>query len=102
MRKSFKIILVSLLFILLYQERGFAQFTSLGTDPSSAKWLELKSEHYTMIYPEEVDSLARKYLFLLEDGRDNILSGLRIDPKPIPVILPPYTTASNGSVIWAP
>ena len=102
MRKSFKIILVSLLFILLYQERGFAQFTSLGTDPSSAKWLELKSEHYTMIYPEEVDSLARKYLFLLEDGRDNILSGLRIDPKPIPVILHPYTTASNGSVIWAP
>ena len=102
MRKTLKILLISLLFLLASQERGFAQFTTLGNDPSSAKWMKLKSENFTMIYPQEVDSLARRYLFLLEDGRENILSGLRIEPKHTPIILHPYTTASNGSVIWAP
>ena len=30
------------------------------------------------------------------------MSELNIDPRPIPVVLHPYTTQSNGVVTWAP
>lgn len=73
-----------------------------GDDPASAKWSKLKGENYTIIYPKQIDSLAKRYLWLLESNRDNILSGLDINPKRTPVILHPYTANSNGMVTWAP
>lgn len=79
-----------------------AQFYSFGTDPSSARWRQIQGDHFKMIYPEEIDSLAREYLYTLEKYRDAVNEPLRIDPLQIPVILHPYTTISNGMVAWCP
>lgn len=79
-----------------------AQYYLTGEDPASVKWNKLKGSNYTMIYPREIDSLARKYLWLLEENRSRVLAGLNINPRPIPVILHPYTVRSNGMVVWAP
>lgn len=95
-------------FLLLLLLLGFgaqslrAQFVLSGSDPASARWLQLESDHYTIIYPAEVDSLARIYLSLLEECRDGVMQPLHIQPSRIPVVLHPYNCQSNGMVTWAP
>ncbi len=79
-----------------------AQYYSMGNDPSYVKWMQIKSKNYTLIYPREIDSLAREYLAMLENKRSAIMEPVMIDPKPICVVLHPYSTISNGSVSWAP
>ena len=79
-----------------------AQFYSFGTEPSAVEWRQIRSEHFKLIYPAETDSLARTYLMRLEQLRPLANDPVRIDTKPIPVILHAYTTLSNGSVSWAP
>ena len=80
----------------------FAQYVVNGSDPGNTRWLQLRSPHYTLIYPEEIDSLARSYLSLMEEVRSAVMDPLLIQPRPIPVILHPYTCFSNGMVTWAP
>ncbi|HIZ85334.1 MAG TPA: hypothetical protein IAC04_02460 [Candidatus Coprenecus stercoravium] len=79
-----------------------AQYFTLGSDPSRAEWRQLTSRNYRLVYPAETDSIARVYLYTLENVRPVVMSQLNIDPDPIPVILHPYTTQSNGVVTWAP
>ncbi len=92
--------LVMLLF--LPGSRLFAQFYVTGESPARVKWRVIKGEHYKVIYPQEIDSLAQRYLWLLEGNREFVMAGLESDPKKIPVILHPYTTLNNGMVVWAP
>lgn len=79
-----------------------AQFYLTGESPARVKWDQIRGNNYTVIYPQEIDSLAQRYLWLLEGNRPSVMAGLLINPKPIPVILHPYTTVSNGFVVWAP
>lgn len=98
MIKSF---IFSTLFFLFFSQFCVAQFFSNGNDPIK-KWKSIKSEHFTIIYPEETDSIARRYISLFEHNRPAVLEGLSIDTKPIPIVLHPYNTISNGMVMWAP
>ncbi len=79
-----------------------AQFVTLGNDPIEQKWNYIKTDHYKLIYPRETDSLARLYLWNLESNRQSVLNPMKIDPRPISVILHSHTTMSNGMVTWAP
>ena len=97
-----KPILSTLLLILLSAGVLHGQYYTVGNDPTRARWRMIQSENYKLIYPEETDSLARVYLYTLEKVRPRVMAGLDIDPDPIPVILHPYTTQSNGVVTWAP
>lgn len=78
------------------------QYYLTGSAPSGTRWSQLKGDHFTLIYPSEIDSLARNYLFLFEKWRDPSLTGLRIETPRMPVILHPYNMNSNGMVAWAP
>lgn len=80
----------------------YGQYYTAGNDPTRVRWRMIRSEHFRMIYPAEIDSLARVYLYTLENIRPRVTASLNIDPTPIPVILHPYTTQSNGVVTWAP
>lgn len=94
--------IVMLMALLTLSTRGAAQYYTLGADPAGAKWMQLKGEHHTVIYPQENDSLARRYLYLFEKNRELINKGLLIEPSKVPIILHPYTAQSNGMVAWAP
>lgn len=88
--------------LLLISFAANAQYYSFGADPARAKWSFIRSEHFKLIYPSETDSLARVYLGNLEKARATVNEPMLIDTKPIPVVLHPYTTLSNGSVAWTP
>ena len=79
-----------------------AQFYSLGTDPARVKWRYIKSGDFKVIYPQELDSLARRYTFLLNESQSAVLAPLKVKIRPIDIILHPYTVNSNGVVTWAP
>lgn len=79
-----------------------AQFFLNGEDPARIKWNQIKGKSYTVIYPREIDSLAVRYLWLLENDKARSLAGLKIETKPLPVVLHPYTVKSNGLVTWVP
>lgn len=101
MKMKFKLSIASIIFF-LFSIPSLAQYSTLGNDPLRANWRQIKSEHYTLIYPQETDSIARRYLYLLEKWRPAVMEPLKISPKRIPVVLHPYSTLSNGMVAWAP
>ncbi len=96
-----KILLAALLITLCFPVRG--QFVYYGENPSRLKWMQLESRSYRVIYPVGMDSLAKRYLWLLEQNTPAVMAGLgNITPKKIPVLLNNRTVRSNGTVVWAP
>jgi hypothetical protein len=79
-----------------------AQFYWDGADPARAHWRQLRAGPYTVIYPQEVDSLAKRYAFLFEQATSSVLAPLRANTPSIPVVLHPYSMYSNGMVVWTP
>ena len=83
-----------------------AQFYQAGNDPFS-RWSEMGTEHYRIVYPQGLDSLARAYAVDLERWQPKVGVSARMAPGSLqwgrtPVILHPWTPYSNGSVAWAP
>lgn len=93
--------LISVIFFLL-PAMAEAQFFSLGTDPGSTRWMQMKTVNYNIIFPEGMDSLAREYAYNLEKYRHLSLHGMGIWGKRMPVVLHPYLSTANGMVMWAP
>lgn len=81
---------------------AYSQYYTLGSDPGRVRWSFIETENFKLIYPTETDSLARVYLSYLEGRRNAVNFPLDINPRKMPVILHPYTTKSNGLVVWAP
>lgn len=79
-----------------------AQYVLNGTAPANTRWSRIQGDHFDIIYPTEIDSLAREYLFSFEKTRNADLAGLHIDTPHMPIILHPYQMNSNGMVVWAP
>ena len=97
-----RLILSTIILTALTSATLHGQYYTLGADPGRARWMSITSDHYRIIFPEETDSMARVFLYTLEKMRPAVMAGLDISPRPIPVVLHPYTTLSNGSVAWAP
>lgn len=84
-----------------------AQFFSAGNAPGTAKWNELFTSNYRIIYPAGADSLARIYALNLEINRPRVAASIGFTPneayrKKMPVILYTFPCLSNGIVTWAP
>ncbi len=97
---------ISTLAILLVAQAASAQFYVTGDDPGKIKWYSVETDHFEVIYPEGVDSLARVYAGKIESYRIpvSLTSGYAAgdgDGKKVPVVMHAYNEA-NGSVAWAP
>ena len=84
-----------------------AQFYNWGSEPVGARWYQLKTQDYKVIYPEGLDSLARVYASLLEQVKEplSVTSGYRPNQmyrKQLPVVLHPWDLYTNGMVAWTP
>lgn len=79
-----------------------AQFYPSGQDGAEVRWRQHTNPTFLLIYPEGMDSLAAGYARYLQSVAPSVDFDLGHQPKPFPVILRPYTSASNGYVTWAP
>lgn len=79
-----------------------AQYYNTGQDPASLKWLQIKTEHFRVIYPDSYANEGIRYAETLEESYSK-LSPLYPGQKfRIPVIIHNQTVRSNGYVAWAP
>lgn len=79
-----------------------AQYYSSGSEPATVRWSQIKGDNYSMVFPDGTDSLARRYLFLLEKSRDLSNAGLKIETPFVPVILHPYAITGLSTAAWGP
>ena len=92
--------------LLLAAAPAKAQFYTIGNE-SPMKWSTVRTDHYRLVYPEGLDSLARAYAVSLEQyqrvvGNSCYTAPNQLYKKPMPVVLHPFNAYSNGSVAWAP
>lgn len=99
---SIKHIFLTILAAIMLPTALCAQFYVTGDDPGRLKWYSIDTDHFSIIYPEGVDSLARVYGYKLEKFRTPVsrTTGYTNSGK-MPVVMHAYN-AANGSVAWAP
>lgn len=94
----------SLLFlcVILSAQVSIAQYYDTGEDPASLKWMQIKTDHFTVIYPKSYGSGGITFAKALDEAY------IKLDPffpekkVKIPVIIHSYSSNSNGYVAWAP
>jgi len=79
-----------------------AQFYSSGADPANIKWRQIKSETFKVVYPEEFEGEAKRFIAMLDSLYEYGGHSLEHTPKPINVLIHSRSTYSNGFVSWAP
>jgi hypothetical protein len=94
---------ILLFIILLLSARvTFAQYYDTGQDPASLKWMQINTEHFTIIYPEKYGSGGITYAKSLDNAYSKLVSIFPERKFKIPVVIHNFTTFSNGYVVWAP
>ena len=79
-----------------------AQYYSTGQDPASLKWMQIKTDRFTVIYPEKYGSNGVSFVKSLDAAYSKLITLYPEKKFRIPVIIHNYTTQSNGYVAWAP
>ncbi len=93
------------LIIFLFIFSGYsakAQFYSTGQDPASAKWKQIKTDNFQIIFQKDYVLQAQKIANILEYYYQKAGNTLNHKPKKISIILHNQTIRSNGYVAWAP
>lgn len=81
---------------------AMAQYYTIGSDPAFIQWNKMKSANFSIVYPNYMDSVAKVYLYNFEKNRKLTNEGMGVEMVNIPIVLHPYTSLSNGTVVWAP
>ena len=109
MKQQFKLIkynytkiFLLLLLLILSSSTLKAQFYSIGQDPASIKWKQIKTENFTILYPEGFDFHAMYLANVMQYVRTHGTASLGNPPKHVTVILHNRSSISNALSIWAP
>lgn len=95
-------IIAAVIVCLAFGGTAFAQYYTVGADPGCLRWKTIKGDHFDVIYPRGMDSLARNYLYNFELERPRIQTAQKIEGAHMPLVLHPYALISNATVVWAP
>lgn len=79
-----------------------AQYYDTGQDPSSLRWMQIKTGRFTVIYPEKYGAGGLEYAKALEEAYSKLITIFPEKKLNIPVIIHNYSVQSNGYVAWAP
>jgi len=91
-----------LLFIFLFSQVTFAQYYDTGEDPASLKWMQIKTDHFTVIYPKSYGSGGISFAKALDEAYLKLNFLFPEKRVKIPVIIHSFSSNSNGYVAWAP
>lgn len=88
--------------LILISIQASAQYFDIGQDPASVKWMVIKTEHFQVIYPKEIEKQAQHVANMLEEVYEPLSVSLKSKPVKISLILHNRSTTSNAMVPWAP
>lgn len=75
---------------------------SSDQDPNGIDWVSIKTDHFNVIFPKDLEEEGRRVSGLLEVVYAPVAEGLKAPPRLIDVILRPHVLNSNGFVTLAP
>jgi len=91
-----------IIFLALLPESANSQYFDLGTDPASVKWKKIRTENFTVIFPESFSQHAQ----YISNGFEHIYlpecNSLKAYPKRFPVIIHNQAVHSNAFTPYAP
>lgn len=95
---------VSLIFaiLLLPVQLVSGQYYNTGQDPSSLKWMQIKTGRFTVIYPENYGTGGKAFAESLDQAYLKLVTLFPEKKFRIPVVIHSLSTQSNGYVAWAP
>lgn len=79
-----------------------AQYYDTGEDPASIRWYQVKTDNFTLVYPESYSNEIQRFAGSLENAFSLLSPLYKIKKTSFPVVIHNYTTFSNGYVVWAP
>jgi hypothetical protein len=93
-----------LIFLLLFALplNGPAQFYEYGQDRGTIRWNHFSTDHFQLIYPRGLDSLAMDFADKLEYFYPYQAEVMQHGHKKMPVVLHNESSFSNGVFVWAP
>jgi hypothetical protein len=94
--------LLLIIFIILPLTIVTGQYYDTGTDPSSVKWLQIKTGRFTVIYPESYGKGGEAFAQSLDEAYAKLVTLFPEKKFNIPIVIHSLTTESNGYVAWAP
>ncbi len=94
--------LLVFLFLTTWHLNGYTQFYEYGQDRGTIRWNQFDSEHYRMIYPSGLDSLAMEFADKLEYYYPHQAAVLDHEHGLMPVVFHNESSFSNGVFVWAP
>ncbi len=99
-----KIMKFHFLFIILFffSLNIFSQFYETGEVPFSQKYNQINTEHFKLVFPENLIDYATRMANTMEYSYSHITKSLNYNPKKVPVLLNSSSVLSNGYVSWAP
>ncbi len=71
-------------------------------NPTHIEWKKIETEHFEIIFPEEIEYSAQRVAHLVEKAYPYVARSLESLPPKIPLVLQNQSTQSNGFVTLAP
>lgn len=81
---------------------SIAQYYTSGEDPASVRWRQIKTPHFTIVYPSEMEEDARRVAVILDEVRGVSRYSDDHQPRQFNVLIHGRSSISNGFVAWAP
>jgi hypothetical protein len=98
-----KLAILLLFFTLLIPgQNASCQYYDTGQDPASVKWMQIKTDRFTVIYPEKYGDGGKAFARSLDEAYSKLTTLFPEKKFKIPVVIHSLTTQSNGYVAWAP
>ncbi len=95
-------LLLFIIFLSLSSSETKAQYYSSGADPTDIKWRQISSNVFKVVYPEEFEGEAKRFIAMLDSLHAYGGYTLNHTSKPIQVLIHSRSAYSNGFVSWAP
>src|SRR5664279_6300306 len=89
-------------FLLFQIQFVSAQYYETGQDPASIKWKQIKTDRFTIIFPENGGPGGMLYAKALDQAYSTLTTLFPEKKFHIPVIIHSFSIQSNGYVAWAP
>ncbi len=79
-----------------------AQYYDIGQEPAGIKWKQIRTENFSIIYPNYYETNAKRAAFLFEKWRIPVSQSLNVKPPHTPVVMHTGNIYSNAYTVWAP
>ncbi|MDR2651929.1 MAG: hypothetical protein LBC68_06395 [Prevotellaceae bacterium] len=97
---NIKLKIFVLLLLAVFVKSAFAQNYD---EPSATRWNQIKTPHFRIVYPREIDSTAQRYANILEKAYNHVPRSLdNYYKRTIPLVLHNHDLNSNAWVSFAP